>query len=93
MNLCHTSLINSDILKIFLSQYVKRIVSKSLMNLISGYKEESSTNISYKTSKSTRPPINKELDKDNDTNKGNYIYYITKIPKLTMTVLYSRTYL
>ena len=40
------------------------------MNLISGYKEESSTSMSYKTSKSTRPTINKELDKDIDTNKG-----------------------
>ena len=48
------------------------------MNLISGYKEESSTNISYKTSKSTRPPINKELDKDNDTNKGNYSITLQK---------------
>ena len=85
---------NSIILKgLFLSQHAKRIVSQSLLHIISGYKEESSTSMSYKTSKSTRPPINKELDKDNDTNKGNYIYYITKIPKLTMTVLYSRTYL
>ena len=55
---------------IFLSQHAKRIISQSLLHIISGYKEESSTSTSYKTSKSTRPPINKELDKDIDTNKG-----------------------
>ena len=53
-----------------LSQHEKRIVSQSLLHIISGYKEESSTSMSYKTSKSNRPPINKELDKDIDPNKG-----------------------